>query len=192
MVKIIPKITGFLERLAAKNTSVYRTISQYYKSLVKDEVALANIKSTDKVLFIGGGQCPFSGILLHEYTGARVTIIDNDDYCVRMSRELIQDLGYSDVIDVLHSDGKDISPEDYSVIHIAVQVSPMEQVFSNLKKGCSKGAKILVRLPKRTLTKFYSINDTSVFNNYCGRVIHNWKNVGSTALFIKTGAELGA
>jgi protein-L-isoaspartate O-methyltransferase len=186
MVKLIPKTTKIIERLAAKNTSIYRTIALYYKKLVKNEVDLANIQSTDKVLCIGGGPCPISGILLHEYTGAHVTIIDNDYCCVRISRELIQKLGYSDSIDILHSDGNEISPEGYSVIHMAVQVSPMEQVFSNLKQGCRFGAKILVRLPKERLASFYSCNNCSLFNACCAKAVHNWRNIDSTALFIKT------
>ena len=185
MVKFIPKITKSLERLAAKNTSIYRTISLYYKNVVNEEVALANIKSTDKVLCIGGGPCPFSAILLHEYTQAHVTIIDNDISCVQTSRDLIRRLGYEDYIDVLHSDGSNISPKDYSVIHMAVQVCPMEQVFCHLKQGCKFGAKILVRLPKKTLSNFYSIGDSSIFHNYCGMASYTWRNIDRTALFIK-------
>ncbi|HHY91528.1 MAG TPA: hypothetical protein GX503_07665 [Clostridiales bacterium] len=186
MVKLMLNITKMLERFAAKHPSVYRIASLYYKRLVKEEVALANIQPTDKVLCIGGGPCPFSGILLHEYTGAHVTIIDNDDCCVSISRELIRRLGYADFIDILYSDGKDISPEDYNVIHMAVQVTPMEQVFSHLKQGCRFGSKILVRLPKKRLRNFYSIGDRSVFHSCCGKVVHGWRNIDSTALFIKT------
>ncbi|NLP35956.1 MAG: hypothetical protein GX359_12355 [Clostridiales bacterium] len=186
MVKVIPKTTKILERLAAKNVAVYRTLSLYYRRLVKNEVALANIQATDKVLCIGGGPCPFSGILLHEYTGAHVTIIDNDDCCVCIARELIKKVGYTDSIDVLHSDGNNFSPKDYSVIHMAVQVSPMEKVFCHLKQGCRYGAKILVRLPKKTLSNLYSINDLSVFQSCCGKAVHSWRNVDSTALFIKS------
>lgn len=192
MAGYISKATRIIEGLATKNNLVYRTALLYYKNLVKDEVALANIQSKDKVLCIGGGQCPFSGILLHEYTGAHVTIIDNDKYCVHVSRELIQTLGYENFIDVLHSDGQDITPEDYSVIHMAVQVSPMDQVFTHLKKGCPLGSKILVRLPKKTLTNFYSINDKSVFHSCRKKAVHNWRNIGSTLLFVKSKEECGA
>ncbi|NLK75278.1 MAG: hypothetical protein GX288_08330 [Clostridiales bacterium] len=186
MVKIIPKTTKILERLAAKHTPIYRMVSLYYKRLVQEEVALAKVQPTDKVLCIGGGPCPFSGILLHEYTGAHVTIIDNDESCVQISKGLIEKLGYGKYIEVLYSDGNNISPEDYSVIHMAVQVSPMDQVFCHLKQGCRFGAKILVRLPKKSLTNFYSVNDLSVFRTCCKKAAHNWRNVDSTALFIKS------
>ncbi|NLJ88370.1 MAG: class I SAM-dependent methyltransferase [Epulopiscium sp.] len=186
MVGAISRATKLLELLAAKSISIYKIASVYYKSLVKEEVSLASIKSTDKVLCIGGGPCPFSGILLHEYTGAYVTIIDNDNLSVRTARELVEKLGYADYIDVIHSDGNDIFPTDYDVIHMALQVSPMDQVFCNMKKRCSFGSKILVRLPKKGLTKFYDINDHSIFINCYKKSVHNWRNVDSTALFVKS------
>ena len=129
MTNIIANTTRIIEGMARKNCIIYKTILLYYKRLVKDEVELADIKSSDKVLCIGGGQCPFSGILLHEYTGAKVTIVDCDDYCVQVSRELIQILGYERDIDILHMDGKEVPLQDYDVIHTAVQVKPMDQVF---------------------------------------------------------------
>ncbi|NMA67567.1 MAG: hypothetical protein GX957_15265 [Clostridiaceae bacterium] len=186
MVKIIPKTTKLLELLAAKNSSIYKTMSLYYKRLVRKEATLANIQPTDKVLCIGGGPCPISGILLHEYTKAHVTIIDNDEHCVRISRDLIQRLGYEDSIKIIYGDGNDISPENYNVIHMAVQVSPLDQVFCKLKQKCPFGAKILVRLPKKNLTNFYSVNDFSIFHNCCRKAVHHRRNIESTALFIKT------
>ena len=184
MSKLIPRTTKWLECLAARRTVVYRAVSLYYKRLVKEEVTLANINSMDNILCIGGGPCPFSGILLHEYTGAHVTIIDNDNSCVNISKKLIEKLGYSDYITILHSDGNDISPKDYSVIHMAVQINPMEKIFTHLKQGCSLGAKILVRLPKKTLANLYSINDREVFEDSSKKAYHSWRNVDSTALFV--------
>jgi protein-L-isoaspartate O-methyltransferase len=186
MTKIILNATRIVELLAAKYFSIYRVISLYYKKLVKKEVDLADIKPTDRVLCIGGGPCPISGILLHEYTGARVTIIDRDEACVQASAELVRKLGYDGVIEIFHGDAKDFSPEKYTVIHMAAQVCPLDQVFCNLKNGCRFGAKILVRLPKKKLEKFYFIKDRSVFKSCCGRAVHRWRNVGSTALFVKS------
>lgn len=191
MKGIIPRVTRFLECLATKSYLVYRTISLYYKKVVKDEIDLADIDSTDKVLFIGGGQCPFSGILLHEYTGANVTIIDCDDYCVQASRKLIKNLGDEKYIEILHMDGKDVFLDDYDIVHMAAQVSPIEQVFSHLKRGCNAEAKILVRLPKKTLQNFYSVKEPSVFKDCCGRIIHSWRNIGTTLLFVKSKEEYG-
>lgn len=184
MSNFIPRTTKLLEKFAAKNVIIYRALSLYYKKLVKKEASLANINSSDNVLCIGGGPCPFSGILLHEYTGAHVTIIDKDESCVHIAKGLVKNLGYTDKITILHSDGNDISPQDYTIIHMAVQVNPIEQVFSNLKQGCSLGAKILVRLPKEALTNFYSLNDRDIFMSNNKRTYHRWRNIGSTALFI--------
>lgn len=173
-----------MEQLAAKNILVYQAMSLYYKKLIREEIALADIKSTDRILCIGGGPCPFSGILLHEYTGAHVTIVDNDYCCVCIARQLISKLGYTESIEVLYGDGNDISPKDYTVIHMAVQVNPIQQVFCSLKRKCPYGARILVRVPKKGLKKFYSADDFSLFRNCCKKAVHNWRNIDSTALFI--------
>ncbi|NLP37573.1 MAG: hypothetical protein GX357_07965 [Firmicutes bacterium] len=191
MRSLIPTLTKILEKLAAKNFLFYRIMALYYRNVVKEEVTLANIQAGDRVLCIGGGHCPFSGILLHEYTGAHVTILDNDAQCVRVATELIKDLGYTDFIKVIHGDGREIAPTDYTVIHVAVQVSPMEKVFCHLRRGCRLGAKILVRLPRRALNNLYSLGDRSLFCNCCGKVVHSRRNIESTALFIKSGVEYG-
>ena len=184
MACFIHKTTKFLEQLAAKNILVYQAMSLYYKKLIREEIALADIKSTDRILCIGGGPCPFSGILLHEYTGAHVTIVDNDYCCVCIARQLISKLGYTESIEVLYGDGNDISPKDYTVIHMAAQVNPIQQVFCSLKRKCPYGARILVRVPKKGLKKFYSADDFSLFRNCCKKAVHNWRNIDSTALFI--------
>ena len=117
---------------------------------------------------IGGGPCPISGILLHEYTGARVTIIDRDEACVQASAELVRKLGYDGVIEIFHGDAKDFSRKIYRNPYGRSGV-PAGSGFCNLKNGCRFGAKILVRLPKKKLEKFYFIKDRSVFKSCCGR-----------------------
>lgn len=183
MEQVITRITKGLEQLSARNKHFYRTVSLYYRSMIKKEIELANISASDKVLCIGGGPCPFSGILLHEYTGAKVTIVDNDDLCVRCSRSVINSLGYGDDISVLHGDGKEIVPKDYSVIHMAAQVYPLAQVLREIKRRCCLGTKILVRLPKKSLFKAYGIEDVSFLNNCELKTFHSRvANVESTYL----------
>lgn len=184
MANFIQRTTKKLEHLAAKNSMAYRMFSLYYKRVVRKEAKLANINVNDRVLCVGGGPCPFSGILLHEYTKAHVTIIDNDMSCVEVSRQLIHKLGYEESITVLHSDGNAISPEDYTVVHMAVQVSPLEQVFNNLNQKCRNGSKILVRLPKTHLASCYGVNSMNVFNACQGKANHILRNISSTALFV--------
>lgn len=184
MAGLIHKTTKKLECLAARSKVVYNVLSMYYRRIVSKEIRLADIHEDDRILCVGGGPCPFSGILLHERTKAHVTIIDIDEHCVEVSRQLVKKLGYEDFIEILHGDGSDICPENYTVIHMAVQVCPLDKVFSSIRQKCRLGSKILVRIPKKHMSHTYNISDLAVFNACSGKAGHLFRNIDSTALFI--------
>ena len=90
--------------------------------LVKREARLADIREGDRVLCIGGGICPYTAILLHKYTGAHITVIDNNRSCVEKARKFVNRLGL-DKIKILPGDGRDICCHGYPVIHLAMQIA---------------------------------------------------------------------
>ena len=187
MSKLITGFTQGMEILAGKNKYLYKLIAKYYRSIVINEVKLAGINADDTVLCVGGGPCPFTGILLHEYSGARVTIIDNDNRCIACSREVVESLGYEDDIEIKFKDGTEICPKDYSVVHLALQVSPILQVVQQLERNCSLGTKILIRQPKEHLASVYDkLGENSL--NCSDKIAHSgMQNVGHTAMYIKKG-----
>ena len=87
---IITKISQVLERCACKSRVIYSLFRLYYLDLVRREVSLAKINKDDHILCVGGGKCPFTAILLREYTDAKITVIDNCRECVRASREFLK------------------------------------------------------------------------------------------------------
>ncbi len=187
MDNLITRVTKYIEVVAGKSGLFYRAAAHYYKNMVKNEIELAKIKSSDRVLCIGGGPCPFSGILLYKYTGAAVTILDNDKKCVECSRKMLKNMGLDGKIEILYGEAEEICPQGYSVIHMALQISPFAKVFAKMQKGCEQGAKILVRLPKKSLSKMY---DTIDLASPANLAFHSGlKNVDSTALFIKSGGK---
>ena len=202
------KITGLTQKIeswATKSKLIYFMASQYYREVIKREICLAGITSQDHVLFIGGGNCPFSAILLHQYTGAKVTVIDHNITCVQNAQEAICRLGLEDHVSVLCREGADlkesdpkisdlerhdlpqsdhgqhISPlSDYTVIHFALQVTPLEYVFSQVKNQMKPGTRVLVRKPKTCLKMVYSICPQL---KACPYITHKARNIGSTLLF---------
>ena len=181
----ITKITQKIEHLAAESKLVYWFAAKYYHDVIKREIKLANITADDHVLFIGGGVCPLSAILLHQNTGAKVTVIDNNQSCVSKAQDQINRLGISDSVSVLFADGIDanLSFAKYSVVHFAMQVSPMERVFAQVEKKVALGTKLLVRKPKKKLSMFYSKLSSRAD---CKHILHNGvSNIGSTLLYIK-------
>lgn len=180
---MITNITQQIEKLACKSRLFYRLSMQYYKNMVKREVNLAGINENDHVLVVGGGPCPHSGILIHQLTGAKVTVIDNIESCVACSTKLIQRLGIADSVKVVLGDGGTIPPHRYTVIHIAMQITPKEAIIKRFMATASYGTRILVRLPKETLAGMYSNASPKTISNY-KKVEHgNFTNVNSTALY---------
>jgi protein-L-isoaspartate O-methyltransferase len=189
--RAIPRLTGIVEQMAAKSRLVYRGLVLYYKELVRAEVELGRINSSDRVLCIGGGPCPISAVLMHEFTGALVCVIDNDNQSVMQAREFVQSLGYEHSIHIEYSDGREIAPQDYDVIHLAAQVSPLEQVLQHVREHSREETRILVRLPRERLEHLYEIGDRAAFNQYHAKTDHRWRNVDCTALFAPLGEYPG-
>jgi hypothetical protein len=151
-------ITGLTQKIegwASGTGAIYKLAAGYYRDVIEKEVVLANITKDDHILCIGGGICPFSAILLHQMTGAKVTVIDNNEICISRAREVIGRLGLNKMLRVLCRDGgSDASSfQDYTVIHFALQVCPMTEVFSHAESRAAAGTRMLVRRPKRGLAK---------------------------------------
>jgi D-arabinose 1-dehydrogenase-like Zn-dependent alcohol dehydrogenase len=185
MLKWITKFTHKIENQAVKTGFVYRLACKYYQSVINKEVELANITKEDHILCIGGGICPFSAILFHQLTGAKVTVIDNNEKCVPKAKKVIERLGIGEKVRVLHQDGNSIKLTDYTVIHFALQVFPMEQVFLSVTKKARAGTKLLVRRPKKQLSALYN-KLTDGLTDCCCCATHKARNIGSTLLYTKS------
>lgn len=179
----ITKFTRQIELLATKNKFIYFFVSLYYRFLVKREAILARIDEDDRVLCIGGGMCPYTAILLHKYTKAKVTVIDNDKVCIEKSKCFLHHLGM-DGIDVSYSDGACVNCSDYTVIHIAMQITPKEAVVDQILKMAQDGARVLARMPKNSFEGFYSnlSKGRSLFDTH---VKHSFlSNVDNTSICV--------
>ncbi|MCL2842973.1 MAG: rRNA adenine N-6-methyltransferase family protein [Oscillospiraceae bacterium] len=186
MPQWITTLTQKIERLATKTAAVYWIASQYYRTVIEREIALANITESDRILWIGGGVCPLSAILIHQITGAKVTVIDNDPQCIPHAEQMVARLGLDEHIQVLCQDGLhlDLPLSEYSVIHFALQVSPMDCVFACVDEQAAAGTRMLIRRPKKQLGKLYS-RWTASLSTYCQSVAHKARNMDSTLLYTK-------
>ena len=182
-------MTKLVEKMASKSVHLCKTINLYYRSIIRREIALADIRSTDHVLFIGGGPCPCSAILIHEMTGARVTVIDYDISCINCSHNLINKLGYSESIRSICKNGSEIESLQsmpYTVILVAAQVDTLDKVFNRIRNKSLHGTKILVRIPKQKLKKHYYGAHKMILKNI-PRTLHTAiNNLESTCLYVKS------
>ena len=186
MLRWITGITQRIECRAAKSRAVYWLASQYYRNVIQNEIELAGITKNDHILCIGGGICPFSAILFHQATGAKVTVIDNNVSCIPQARRVIERLGLGGHVRVFCQDGgsSELPLSEYSVVHFALQVSPMERVFSRVEKQAAHGTRLLVRRPKSRLCGLYGCLPGFALA-CCPHITHKARNIGSTLLYVK-------
>ena len=183
----ITNFTRTVEGRASQSEPVYKLAARYYKDVIQKEAVLANITGNDRILCIGGGCCPFSAILFHQMTGATVTVIDQRSACIPASRQVINRLGLGESVRVLCQDGRsaEIPFSEYTVVHLALQVSPIEQVFSQVARQIAPGTKLLIRRPKKHLERSYG-GLLSTALGRCPYTTHSKaRNVGSTLLYLK-------
>ncbi len=148
-------ITQVIEKFTTRNKMMQRFMLAYYRPIVEKEARLARVRREDAILCVGGGYLPCTAILFHKITGANVTVIDNDKKAIRVSKEVIAKMGLSEQVKVVHTDGVDISSENYDLVHIAMQISPKEKVFKRVHDTMFEKGKILVRTPKEHLERGY-------------------------------------
>ena len=179
-------LTYKIEGRAAKASSVYKLASKYYRDIVKNEAVLANVAENDHILCIGGGMCPFSAILFHQITGAKVTVIDNNLLCIPKARQVIHRLGLCKMIQVKCHDGckGELDYSQFTVVHLALQVNPMEKVFEHIEKQVNVGTKILIRRPKKSLNAIYC-NLAKEAIEQSPYISHKSRNIGKTILYTK-------
>jgi len=187
MPRRIIGFTQIIECFASKSKLFFWLASQYYRNVIQKEAVLANITSDDHILCIGGGVCPFSAILFHQMTGAKVTVIDNCNECVMEAQKVINRLGLGEYVHAIWQDGGSIefSLSDFSVVHFAMQVCRMEYVFPHVRKQAVFGTRLLVRRPKKCFNMLYS-QLTGAELNCCKHIVHQKAcNIGRTLLYIK-------
>ncbi|NLJ58981.1 MAG: hypothetical protein GX339_09070 [Tissierellia bacterium] len=186
MKRLMVKMTQKIEYIVDKLPWTYKFFESYYDKVVENEIKLASIKPTDRILCIGGGPCPSTAIQLHQKTGAKVWVIDNDRDAILTARKNIDKLNLSDFIKVKFSDGTNIDAYNFTVVHIALQVYPKNKVFRKITDSCRPGTKIMVRIEDEKFSKLYSLFETDNIR-VDSKIYHKKKNLNYTMLHVKTG-----
>ncbi len=178
MSPIVTK-TQKIEHVYSKNFILRKMMLAYYKPIVKREKKLID-ENVKKILCIGGGCFPATAILLQKYTNAIITVIDNDISVINVANDVISKYKLEKMIKVINVDGVDIDASTYDLIHIAAQISPKETVLNQVNATKSENAKVIVRVPKKSLKKYYN-----QFNEKDGKKVKQpfFSNIGNSYLY---------
>ncbi len=178
ITKIVEKITALLPPLMG-------FYGIYYNRMVKREVELACISPKDRVLCIGGGPMPYTALKIARTTGAKVRVVDHDFDAVESARRIVEKLGMGDQVEVLDSDGAKVKAFGFTVVHIALQVAPREEVLNNVWNNSGSNVRVLMRCPRESLKKLYSFQLSKKWRASCSAIEQRGCTVGSTLLLSK-------
>jgi ubiquinone/menaquinone biosynthesis C-methylase UbiE len=156
-----------LEFLAAKNNIMYRFHRKWIGTISTSEFSMAHVTSHETVLHIGCGALPTMSILAAKKASAKVIAIDNNPRSVLRAQRYIGQHTLTDLITVSLGDGVSYPVEPFDVIFIAINVTPIEDVFRHLD-SCTKptvriicrdmGDGILHLLQSEEFSRLFTIN----------------------------------
>ncbi len=155
---MIKTLIQWFEKHASKNKVLLNHYIKKYDKIIENEIHLASITQADNVLFIGSGAIPFTPILIALKTKASVTAIDSDYKAIKTAKNVVEKYGLSHLITIKHQDGKTLKNHAYSVVILALQVTPLSLIASNLMQPDTK---IIVRQPYEKYAHLYDSMDNS-------------------------------
>lgn len=161
----------FVKSIIYKSISPQEDFMNYplYKrfvTLIRNEITLTNIKSSDHILFIGSGPTPITAILIHQISHAKVDCVDRNIISAALSKRLISKLGYTDSIRIINKEGIDADCSQYSVILIALLAKPKDKLLKSIWNKCRKNTRIICRTSDSIRQAFYGTTASKLLDQY--------------------------
>lgn len=181
----IALITKELEKILSIYPATSCVFYPYYKMMVDKEIELGKISKEDKVLCIGGGSFPFTALEIAKKTGAEIQIIDVDPTAIKNSKKVIHKLHMEEKIKVCQEWGQNVDASSFTVIHIARQAVPHEEILNNILSRATNGSRILVRSNRNSLTSIYNLLHLPYYCDKYSCKEKNYSMIKSTLLYIK-------
>ena len=126
---------------------------------VKEEIAMANVKPSEKVLQIGCGAIPYSLLIFSRETHAQVTGIDNQPRSIAKAKKYI---GENKDIHIEQATGETYDVATFDVILISYGVGDIETVLRNTLQHLKSNGRIILRKPITETTEYI---DSVIKNN---------------------------
>lgn len=156
-MKIIPRLVAFLEKKVAGNRALVALYAGYYRQVIDNEITLAAISASHRVLNVGCGAIPFTALLVARKTGAKVWALDCDEAAVNAARQCVAAQQLEHLVTVMHLDGTEEIPFDFDVAVVALQAKPKNEILKNLLKYGGARARLVFRRPRSELAHQYDL-----------------------------------
>lgn len=138
----------------------------FYQDMIKKELEMADISEGARVLVIGSGPLPCTGIYLAK-KGFDVLCIDNDREAIKTAQELVEGLDVADNIRFELCDGRDMDYHDQDAIWLTFSVEPKYEIIKKILDEIDKGGKVIYRNPRGQVKRFYSTVEPDNFSHRC-------------------------
>ena len=152
---LIKPLIASWEKKCNKIPFLFNLYARPYKSILKKEIALANISEDDHILNVGCGAMPFTAIYLAKYTGAQVWAIDRDQEVIKRAKYSIKNMGLEEKIQVLNADGIDFKKKKFTVAVVALQAEPKDEILENILSVSKPGTRFVFRLARDCFSSQY-------------------------------------
>jgi hypothetical protein len=138
------RILASSENLVAP-TNLTMNYLRRYRKLAEAEVALAGIRSGDRVLFIGSGPLPITAVQYALQTGCTVECVEQLLPAVEVSQRVLARLGLEGSVHPSHARGQDCPVDAYDVILVGVLAEPKAEILTHLDEEALPGCRVLCR-----------------------------------------------
>ncbi len=124
---------------------------------------MANLKDDDKVLVVGSGPFPMTGIFLAE-NGYDVLCIDKDEEAIRSGEKKVRKSNTDLNIRFKKIDGKFTDYSDFDAVWVPLHVTPRKDVVLKILNDLDHRAKVIYRNPRGLWEKVYPKIDPYIFD----------------------------
>jgi len=154
----------FFEKVAC-NFSIFGNKYEryFYRNLVENELALADLSDDSKILVVGSGPLPMTGIYLAK-KGFDVFCIDKDEEAIKSARKKVRQLDADLNIKFKKINGKFTDYSDFDAVWVPLHVTPRKYVVLKILKDLDDRAKIIFRNPRGLWERTYPKVDPYVFD----------------------------
>jgi hypothetical protein len=131
----------------------------YYEKLIGEEISameeMGFFPGPDKTIaFVGSGPLPMTAIDMHLQTKAHIKCVDSDAEAVSISKQMIENMGLLDKIEVLHQSGDQFDYSSCDMVIVAALVHLKTNVVAQIRTT-NPDAEIGVRSAKGLKTLLY-------------------------------------
>ena len=130
-----------------------------YLRLAEMESRGADLKSGDRVVFLGSGPLPLSLIALARRCGILGVGIERDPLNAELSRNVLESLALGERIEIVSGDHFSLPlPGPCGLLMVGADAIPKEEIFAHLAKSLPGGAKLSYRLYEKGLRRLFDLD----------------------------------